>query len=355
MISIDTLYTGAVALLQELIALPSFSKQEEATASCLQEWLTSRNISSKRYGNNIVSRCYHFDEQKPTLLLNSHHDTVKPATGYTRDPFYPGISDDKLYGLGSNDAGGALVSLAAVFHYFYKASDLPYNLLLALTAEEEISGPNGISAVLPELGPIDCAIVGEPTLMNMAIAERGLLVLDCEARGISGHAARNEGSNAIYKAMEDIGWMKAYNFEKVSDLLGPVSINVTTITTGNVAHNVVPDSCRFAADIRLNELYSHEEIISIIQAHVSASISPRSTRLRSSIIPKTHPLVRAGSDTGLSCYGSPTLSDKALMPFPALKLGPGDSARSHTADEFIYLGEIKDGIEKYITLITALI
>lgn len=354
MTNTEMLYKEAVALLQQLIAIPSFSKEEQATASLLQNWFDDRGIVAERSGNNIFAKNLHFTDHKPTLLLNSHHDTVRPASGYTVDPFGAWIQEDKLYGLGSNDAGASLVCLTAAFMHFYAIPDLPYNLIIALTAEEEISGLNGISSLLPQLGHIDCALVGEPTQMQMAVAERGLLVIEVTAQGQAGHAARNEGINAIYEAMQAISWFKNHAFPKVSALLGPVSMNVTSIATENKAHNVVPDTCSFVVDIRINECYTHEEVLDIIRQHVSCTVRARSTRLRSSVIVQQHPLVQAGIALGLNSYGSPTLSDKALMPFPALKIGPGDSARSHTADEFIYLYEIKSGIEQYIALISRL-
>lgn len=349
-----TKYEKAVALLQQLIATPSFSREEEATAGLLYKWFGQEGIVCQRSGHNIYAQNLYFDPGKPTLLLNSHHDTVKPAAGYTVDPFGALIQDGRLYGLGSNDAGASLVCLAAAFTHFYAEQDLPYNLIIALTAEEEISGFNGIAALLPELGKIDCALVGEPTQMQMAVAERGLLVLDITAQGQAGHAARNEGVNAIYEAMRAITWLQQYNFPKVSELLGPVSMQVTSIGTENKAHNVVPDTCSFVADIRINELYSHEEVLETIRQHIPCTVEARSMRLRSSVIAPDHPLVQAGRALGMNSYGSPTLSDKALMSFPALKIGPGDSARSHTADEFIDLHEIKTGIELYIALIDRL-
>jgi acetylornithine deacetylase len=274
------------------------------------------------------------------------------------------VENGKLYGLGSNDAGGALVSLIGTFLHFYQKEDLRYNLIIAATAEEEISGPNGIEALLVNeqfnypfhgKGKIDCAIVGEPTQMQMAVAERGLLVLDCKAHGHAGHAARNEGENAIYKAVKDIEWFSTYKFEKISELIGPVKMSVTSIHTDNKAHNVVPSECSFVVDARINELYSFEEVLEVIGAHVQSEIKPRSTRLRSTAIALDHPLVQAGLAMGRTYYGSPTTSDKALMPFPALKMGPGDSARSHTADEYIYLDEIKEGIALYIQLLNQLL
>jgi acetylornithine deacetylase len=297
----------------------------------------------------------HFDESKPTLLLNSHHDTVKPNSLYTKDPFTPILEDGKLYGLGSNDAGGCLVSLIATFLYFYEKENLEYNLILAATAEEEISGANGIEALLKQLGPIDCAIVGEPTQMQMAVAERGLMVLDCLATGRAGHAARKEGDNAIYKAISDINWFTSYRFSKVSDLLGPVNMDVTVIETDNKAHNVVPAQCKFVVDVRVNEHYTFEEVLGEIRNNIQSEAKPRSIRLRSTSIALDHPLVKAGLALGRTYYGSPTTSDKALMFFPSLKIGPGDSARSHTADEYIYVEEIKEGIELYIQLLNEVV
>ncbi|HEU0063450.1 MAG TPA: M20/M25/M40 family metallo-hydrolase, partial [Flavisolibacter sp.] len=264
-------------------------------------------------------------------------------------------TEGKLYGLGSNDAGGALVSLIATFHHFYNDQDLPFNLLLAATAEEEISGLNGITSILPLIGKIHSAIIGEPTLMQMAVAERGLLVLDCVAEGKAGHAARIEGVNAIYKAMMDIEWLYIYQFPKVSDLLGPVKITVTSIETENKAHNVVPSSCHFVVDVRVNELYTLKEVFETIKITLQSQVTARSFKLKSTLIELQHPLVKAGTSLGLKSYGSPTSSDKALVPFPALKLGPGDSARSHTADEYILINEISEGINIYIQLLSKLV
>lgn len=352
---IDILYQEAIIVLSELIKLPSFSKDEWQTASYLTKFLFDKSVQVTRVGNNILALNKHFDEAKPTILLNSHHDTVKPNVAYTKDPFSPQLEDGKLFGLGSNDAGGSLVSLLATFLHFYNNESLKYNLAFAATAEEEISGANGIQSALPYLPKIDFAIVGEPTLMQMAVAERGLMVLDCKAIGKAGHAAREEGENAIYKAMKDIEWFSSYHFEKMSDLLGPVKMSVTSIETENKAHNVVPAECRFIVDVRVNELYALEEILETIKANVKSEAAPRSLRLKSSIIPLNHSLVKAGLAMGKNYYGSPTTSDKALMPFPALKIGPGDSARSHTADEFIYAEEIRQGIGEYIQLLDRLI
>jgi len=341
----------AIHLLKELIAIPSISKEEDKTADAIGRYLQSKNCTVSRSGNNLIVLNKHFDLAKPTILLNSHHDTVKPNPQYTKDPYSPLVEDGKLYGLGSNDAGGCLVSLIAVFLYFNEQPDLTYNIILAATAEEEISGPGGIESILSQLPAIDCAIVGEPTQMQMAVAERGLMVLDCISHGKAGHAARNEGENALYKALADIEWLRNYQLDKVSDLLGPSKMTVTVIETENKAHNVVPAVCRFVIDTRINELYSFEEVISIIRANIKSEVVPRSTRLRSTAIPLDHPLVKAGIDLGRTYYGSPTTSDKALMPFVSLKMGPGDSARSHTADEYIFLKEIEDGIGLYIELL----
>lgn len=352
---INILQKDAITLLQELIATPSFSREEEKTAGILARFFSVRDIAAHWVGNNIYAANRYFDPNKPSILLNSHHDTVKPNPQYTRDPFAATIEEGKLFGLGSNDAGGCLVSLIAVFLYFNDRKDLKYNLVIAATAEEEISGTGGIEYTLPYLPPIEAAIVGEPTQMQMAVAERGLMVLDCISHGKAGHAARNEGENAIYKAMQDIDWFRNYQFEKDSPLLGPCKMSVTVIETENKAHNVVPASCKFVVDTRINELYSFEEVIDIVRTHVQCEVKPRSTRLRSTSISMDHPLVKAGLSLGRSYYGSPTTSDKALMPFPALKMGPGDSARSHTADEFIYVDEINKGIELYIQLLNQLV
>lgn len=353
--SLEPLHEEAIGVLSELVRLPSFSKDEWQTASYLTKFLFEKGVQVTRVGNNVLALNKHFDAAKPTLLLNSHHDTVKPNSAYTKDPFNPQIEDGKLYGLGSNDAGGCLVSLLMTFLHFFPEENMRYNLAYAATAEEEISGVNGIQNALAHLPKIDAAIVGEPTLLQMAVAERGLLVLDAKAAGKAGHAARDEGVNAIYKAMMDIEWFYCYRFEKVSDLLGPVKMTVTSIETDNKAHNVVPAECRFIVDVRVNELYTPEEVLDIIRSGVQSEIKARSTRLRSSMIALDHPLVKAGLAMGKTYYGSPTSSDKALMPFPALKMGPGDSARSHTADEFISIAEIRQGISDYIQLLNQLL
>jgi acetylornithine deacetylase/succinyl-diaminopimelate desuccinylase-like protein len=349
--STEILYNDAVDLLKKLIATPSFSKEEDKTAEILARFFESKHIPVNRLLNNIWCANKYFDETKPTILLNSHHDTVAPNPQYTKDPFAAIIEDEKLYGLGSNDAGGCLVSLIAAFLFFYDKTDLKYNLVLAATAEEEISGKNGIESILASLPKIDLAVVGEPTLTNLAIAEKGLLVLDCVATGKAGHAAREEGENAIYKAMQDISWFQNFKFPKISATLGAIKMSVTSINTENKAHNVVPAVCSFVVDIRVTDVYSHEEILEIVQQHIQSEIKPRSMRLRSSGIDKNHPLVQAGIKLGKQTYGSPTTSDASLIPAPVLKCGPGDSARSHTADEFIFLSEIKEGINTYIKIL----
>lgn len=339
-----------VSLLRALISIPSFSREEVHTADQLERFFKEKKMSALRKGNNIWVKNLHFAEGKPTILLNSHHDTVKPNKGYTREPFSPVIEDGKLYGLGANDAGGPLVSLLGTFIHMYNRSDLPVNLIFAGTAEEEISGKDGIESIIGDLGTIHLAIVGEPTLMKMAVAERGLLVIDCEAHGTAGHAARNEGVNAIYKAMQDIEWFRIYKFEKESEWLGPVSMNVTMINAGT-AHNQVPAVCSFTVDIRLNECYTHEQVLALVRSKVTSTVKERSTRIRPSFVDKNDPIVTTAQDLGIELYGSPTTSDMALMPWPAAKIGPGDSARSHSADEFIYIHEIEEGITKYISLL----
>jgi len=351
----ELLHAQCIGLLKDLISTPSFSKEEDKTADIIYNFLTDKNsIPAKRKLNNVWAYNKYYDPALPTILLNSHHDTVKPNSGWTKDPFTAEETDGKLFGLGSNDAGGCLVSLIGLFMRFYDVKDMKYNLCLAATAEEEISGTNGIEVVLPELGKIDFAIVGEPTKMDLAIAEKGLLVIDCISHGKSGHAAREEGDNAIYRALRNIEWFKSYRFPKVSDLLGEVKMSVTIIKAGT-QHNVVPDKCEFTVDIRVNEKYTHGEIIDLIKKNVSCEVNPRSTRLRSSFISKDHPIVKTGIELRRRTYGSPTTSDQALINVPSLKMGPGDSARSHTADEFIYIDEIKEGIDLYIKMLEQII
>ncbi|HMC99710.1 MAG TPA: M20/M25/M40 family metallo-hydrolase [Ferruginibacter sp.] len=350
----NQLHDTAIDLLSKLISIPSFPGEENDSAQLLYDFFGQHGIKAERYLNNVVVRNKYFSGDKKVILLNSHHDTVKPVAGYTLDPFNAIIKDGRLFGLGSNDAGGALVSLIATFLHLYDRQDVKYDIILAASAEEEISGQNGISSLLHLLPVIDCAVVGEPTEMKMAVAERGLMVVDATARGVSGHAAREEGDNALYKAVYDIDWIRKHSFQKISPLLDVTSMKVTSIETRNKQHNVIPDECSFVIDVRLNELYSHEEVLAILSQNLSSDIKARSTRLRSTSIAMDHPLVKAGLDLNLRYYGSPTISDKALMPFPALKIGPGSSERSHIADEYIFTDEIRNGIDIYISLMQKL-
>ena len=343
-----------IELLKTLISIPSFSKEEDQAAEVIREFFSKEQIPFKTNLNNTWAFNKNIDKSKPTILLNSHIDTVRPAKGYTVDPFTPLEKEDKLTGLGSNDAGGPLVALLAAFMHFYSKNDLNWNLIFAATAEEEISGLNGLAAVLPEIEPIDFAIVGEPTKMELAIAEKGLLVLDCYAHGKSGHAARNEGENALYKALEDIQKLRDFQFEKVSKILGEVKMTVTQIEAGT-QHNVVPDVCHFVVDIRTNEFYQNEEVFNIIEKLIDSEAKPRSFRLNSSGIPENHPFVQLVKNRGIRIYGSPTTSDQAVISFPSVKMGPGDSARSHTANEYIFKNEIFEGIKLYIDLLENLI
>jgi acetylornithine deacetylase len=345
----DELFNESLSLLKRLISIPSFSKEENKTADAIVQFLESKGVKTFRNMNNVWAYNKYFDERKSTVLLNSHHDTVKPNSDYSLNPFDAIEKDGKLFGLGSNDAGGALVSLLATFLYFYEGKS-NYNFVYAASAEEENSGRNGIELILPGLGNIDFAIVGEPTQMHLAIAEKGLMVLDCIAHGKSGHAAREEGENAIYNALNDIEWFRNYKFQKISETLGPVKMSVTMIRSGT-QHNVVPDTCEFTVDVRITDAYSNDEVLALIKQNVLCEVTPRSMRLKPSSIDKDHPIVKAGLLLGRKTYGSPTTSDQALMNFPSLKLGPGDSARSHTADEFIYTKEIKEGIELYIKML----
>jgi acetylornithine deacetylase len=349
-----TLFQQAVKLLQELISIPSFSKEEDKTADTIQEFMKGHGVTMHRKLNNLWAWNKHFDPAKPTILLNSHHDTVKPNSGYSRDPYDAKIEDGKLYGLGSNDAGGCLVSLIATFLYFYNKEDLKYNFCLATTAEEEISGVNGLELIIPELGELNFGIVGEPTLMQLAIAERGLMVLDCTAHGKAGHAAREEGENAIYNALPDIEWFRTFKFPKESEVFGPIKMSVTIINAGS-QHNVVPASCVFTVDVRVTDAYRNEEVLEIIRQHVKCDVKPRSIRLKPSSIDKEHPIVQAGIALGRTTYGSPTTSDQSLLDIQSIKVGPGDSARSHTADEFVYVDEIREGIELYVKMLENLV
>jgi acetylornithine deacetylase len=346
---IEQLSEEAITLLMQLIQTPSFSREEGKTADLIFDFLTTHGAQPRREQHNVWALSKKFAPHKPTILLNSHHDTVKPGASWTADPFGAVLQDDKLIGLGSNDAGASAVSLLATFLYFQE-KEADFNLICAITAEEEVSGANGIRLVLPQLGNIDLGIVGEPTQMDLAIAEKGLVVLDCVAHGRTGHAARNEGENALYKALDDMLWLRSYRFPNESELLGPVKMTVTQVQAGT-QHNVVPDMCRFVVDVRTNELYSNEEVVRIVREHVQAEVTPRSVHLNSSRIDPAHPVVVRGVNLGRKLFGSATLSDQAVMPFATVKVGPGDSARSHTPDEYIYLSEVRAGIKGYIELL----
>ncbi len=346
---IESYASEAVDLLCELIRTPSISKEETESAAIIQNFLVKHKVKFHRSGNNIWAVNEKYDSSKPSLLLNSHHDTVKPNAGYTKDPFDPILENGRLYGLGANDAGGCLVSLMLTFLHFYQ-KELPYNIFLAATAEEEISGKNGVSAILPKLDDFEFGLVGEPTNMRMATAEKGLMVLDCYVEGVSGHAARNEGENAIYKSLEIIQWFKDFEFEKTSGQLGPVKMTVTVAEAGK-QHNVIPDVCHLVVDIRTTDAYTNEEVLEEIKKHVSCKVEPRSMRLTPSFLPEALEIAKVGEKLGIERFGSPTLSDQSLMNFPTFKMGPGDSRRSHTADEFIYPEEIQEGIQGYIRLL----
>lgn len=342
-----------IRLLKKLIATPSFSKEEGPAAAVIRHFLDEEGINYQTKKNNTWAYNKYYTKGKPVLLLNSHIDTVRPAKGYSLDPFSPVEKEDKIYGLGSNDAGGPLVTLLAVFLYYYEKEDLPWNLVFAATAEEEISGRQGLEIVMPEILPVAFAIVGEPTRMEVAIAEKGLLVLDCFAYGKSGHAARNEGVNALYKAMDDINKLRTFKFDKASELLGEVKITVTQIEAGT-QHNVIPDVCQFVVDVRTNEFYQNKDAARIIADLLDSEVKPRSVRLNSSGISIDHPFARKAIESGIRVYGSPTTSDQAIMHFPSVKIGPGDSARSHSADEFIFKSEIISGFDRYLQLINDL-
>ena len=345
----NTIPHKAIELLKQLIQTQSFSREEDETATLIEKWFAGFNIKTNRNQNNVWTTNKHFDAAKPSILLNSHHDTVKPNKAYTNDPFEAKVIDGKLYGLGSNDAGGCLVSLMVLFVHYYEQENLQYNLILAATAEEEISGKNGIASLLELLPPIDFAVVGEPTEMNLAIAEKGLLVIDGSADGISGHAAHENTENAIYNAIEDINWIRNYQFPKVSDSLGKVKMSVTQINAGS-QHNVVPAECHFVIDVRVSDAYQNQEVFDIINQNTKSKVEVRSFRLNSSSIAENHPIVKAGIELGRKTYGSPTISDQALLSCPSLKLGPGKSSRSHSADEFIEIAEIEEGIKLYINI-----
>ncbi len=351
---IEELTASAIELLRDLIEIPSFSGQEQDTARRIASWLEGEGIAVQRRGNNVYAFNRDYREGKPLLLLNSHHDTVRPNSAYTRDPFRATVEDGKLFGLGSNDAGGALVSLMACFAYWHPQDNLSHNLVLVASAEEENSGPNGLNSMLEVLPPIDVAIVGEPTLLDLAIAEKGLVIFDAEVTGTPSHAAHPNDDNAIYNTIPVLEWFRQFKFPKVSEVLGEVKLTVTQINAGT-QHNVVPAKVDLVIDVRVNDCYSNREIADMLQAEAPCKLRARSLRLNSSCIAPDHPLVQAGIRLGRSTYGSPTLSDQAALSCPSLKLGPGDSRRSHSADEFIFLEEIGQGIALYIDMLGQLL
>ncbi len=353
---IQELTDQAIELLCQLIETPSFSSEEEETARLIESWFIRHDIPFERENNNIWAYNKYFDESKPTILLNSHHDTVKPNGNYTNDPFKAFVEDRKLYGLGSNDAGGCLVSLMATFTHYYKQEGLKYNFVIVTSAEEESSGPLGLKSVLKYLKNVEFGIVGEPTLMQLAIAEKGLLVLDVSIKGTASHAAHPNNDNSIYNALKVIQWFESYAFEKSSEALGKVKMTVTQINAGN-QHNVVPSHCDLVVDIRVNDKYKNEEVLEIVKQAMpdNVEVKPRSLHLGSSSIPEDHPIVKSGIASGRTTYGSPTLSDQSVLSCPSLKLGPGDSTRSHSANEFIYVDEIKEGIALYIKILEGIV
>ncbi|MCF7559131.1 M20 family metallo-hydrolase [Sabulilitoribacter multivorans] len=353
--ALQELTNDAITLLKQLIETQSFSSEEDPTALLIEAWFKKHQIIYKRTKNNVWATNKYFEEGKPTLLLNSHHDTVKPNSAYTKDPFKAIVEDGKLYGLGSNDAGGCLVSLIATFTHFYNHKNLKYNLVIVASAEEESSGPNGLNSMLSIIPKVDVAIVGEPTLMNLAVAEKGLVVFDAVVEGTPSHAAHPNDDNAIYNTIDVLQWFKDFKFEKGSEALGDVKLTVTQISAGS-QHNVVPGHVDLVIDVRVNDAYSNAEIAKILQEKAPCtSITPRSLRLNSSSIPVNHDLVKAGISLGRTTYGSPTLSDQAVLYCPSLKLGPGDSTRSHSADEFIYINEIEEGIKIYVELLNRVV
>lgn len=349
---LDACQDMAVGLVKELIRCPSVSREEKQAADLLEVVMKEHGLTVLRKHHNLWT-VHRVSDDRPNILLNSHLDTVKPVAGWKRDPFVPQVEGDRIYGLGSNDAGGPLVSLLACFLHYAGRQDNPFNLIFAASAEEEVSGDKGVTSILNDLGNVDLGIIGEPTMNQMAVAEKGLMVIDGKGHGSSAHAATGEGKNAIYEAMKDIDWISGYQFEQTSEWLGRVSMQVTMISSGT-QHNVVPDQCNWVADIRTNEHYSNEEVFEVIKQNMDGEVEARSFRLNPSFISGEHPVVKRGTDMGLKSYGSMTLSDQALMSFPTLKIGPGDSNRSHTADEYIRVDEIRQGISNYIQLLEGL-
>jgi acetylornithine deacetylase len=340
----------AIELLKQLVSIQSFSSEEDKTADAIQNWFKYFSIPFERAQNNVFAKNKYWDDSKPTLLLNSHHDTVKPNKAYTKDPFYPHIEDGKLYGLGSNDAGGCLVSLLATFVNFYTAENLNHNILMVASMEEESAGENSLRGLLPSLPEIDVAIVGEPTLMNLAIAEKGLIVFDAVVKGTPSHAAHPNDDNSIYNTIQVLEWFKNYKFKKSSEALGDVKMTVTQINAGS-QHNVVPSQVELVIDVRVNDAYTNQEIADLLKSEAPCGLQERGLKLNSSKIDKNHPLVQSGIALGRKTYGSPTLSDQAALTCQSLKLGPGDSTRSHSADEYIYIHEIEEGIDLYIKIL----
>ncbi|MEO1546973.1 MAG: M20 family metallo-hydrolase [Bacteroidota bacterium] len=346
----ETLFEKALNLLKELIATPSFSSEEDKTADAIEAWLQSFGVTTQRQDNNVYAFNKYYEEGKPTLLLNSHHDTVRPNTAYTKDPFHAHVEDGKLFGLGSNDAGGCLVSLLATFVHFYERSDLNHNIIMAATAEEESAGEKSLRGLLPILPKIDVAVVGEPTLMDLAIAEKGLIVFDAKVLGTPSHAAHPNDNNSIYNTISVLDWFQKFRFKKVSEVLGEVKMTVTQLNAGK-QHNVVPAHVDMVVDVRVNDCYSNTEVSELLQQEAPCEMTPRSLRLNSSAIDANHHLVKSGLQLGRKTYGSPTLSDQAALSCQSVKLGPGDSTRSHSADEFIYVHEIEEGIDLYIKIL----
>lgn len=352
---LEKLTNEAISLLKRLIETPSFSSEEDQTAVLIENWFKQFKIPFQRTKNNVWSNNKYFDETKPTLLLNSHHDTVKPNSAFTKNPFEANVENGKLFGLGSNDAGGCLVSLMATFTYFFYQKNLKYNLVIVASAEEESSGEDGLNSMLSIIPKIDVAIIGEPTLMNLAVAEKGLVVFDAVVEGTASHAAHPNNNNPIYKTIEVLQWFKNFRFEKTSSTLGDVKMTVTQINSGE-QHNVVPAHVDLVIDVRVNDAYTNQEIATILQKNAPCTkIIPRSLKLNSSAISVDHELVKAGIEIGRKTYGSPTLSDQSVLTCQSLKLGPGDSTRSHSADEFIYLAEIEEGIAIYVELLEKVI
>ncbi|MFS4468606.1 M20 family metallo-hydrolase [Maribacter sp. 2210JD10-5] len=350
----EKLTEKALDLLKQLISIQSFSGEEDKTANAIEDWFKAFGIPFERIHNNVFAKNKYWDENKPTLLLNSHHDTVKPNKAYTKDPFYPHVEEGKLYGLGSNDAGGCLVSLLATFTYFYEIENLNHNLLMVASMEEENAGENSLRGLLPSLPKIDVAIVGEPTLMQLAIAEKGLVVFDAVVKGTPSHAAHPNDNNSIYNTIEVLEWFKNYKFEKTSKALGDVKMTVTQINGGS-QHNVVPSQVELVVDVRVNDAYSNKEIADLLKSQAPCEIKERGLKLNSSKIDRDHPLVQSGIALGRTTYGSPTLSDQAALTCQSLKLGPGDSTRSHSANEYIYVHEIEEGIDLYIKILEGFI